>query len=211
MEDKKNIIMTCIFCSNETNDRNLYETKNFFVKVGKGIITPGHIMIIPKYHYKAIAEIDNNLVEEYLGLKQQTIKKVAENFAEPFLIEYGAYGQSVFHAHIHLIPKTGNGYKNIDLLKEMILPSKTQIIQINNFNQLKEYYLKNKNYIYFEDKNKYILPITNIIKNNLDIVSYRKYFDKIGLKGICSWSSMTKEDIENDNLKIKETQRKIIF
>lgn len=203
--------MTCIFCSNETNDRNLYETKNFFVKVGKGIITSGHIMIIPKYHYKAIAEIDNNLVEEYLGLKQQAIKKVAENFAEPFLIEYGAYGQSVFHAHIHLIPKTGNGYKNIDLLKEMILPSKTQIIQINNFNQLKEYYLKNKNYIYFEDKNKYILPITNIIKNNLDIVSYRKYFDKIGLKGICSWSSMTKEDIENDNLKIKETQRKIIF
>ena len=53
--------------------------------------------------------------------------------------------------------------------------------------------------------------IFNIIKNNLDIVSYRKYFDKIGLKGICSWSSMTKEDIENDNLKIKETQRKIIF
>ena len=156
--------MTCIFCSDETNDRNLYETKNFFVKVGKGIITAGHVMIIPKHHYKAIGEIDDNLIDEYLNLKQQTIKKITENFAEPFLIEYGNYGQSVFHAHMHLIPKTDNNYKNVDLYKEMILPSKTTTIQINNFNELRDYYLKHNEYIYFEDKNKYILPITNIIR-----------------------------------------------
>lgn len=203
--------MTCIFCSDETNDRNLYETKNFFVKVGKGIIAAGHVMIIPKHHYKAIGEIDNNLIDEYLNLKQQTIKKITENFAEPFLIEYGNYGQSVFHAHIHLIPKTGNGYKNVDLYKEMILPSKTTTIQINNFNELKSYYLKHKEYIYFEDKNKYILPITDIIRNNLALVSYRKYFDKLGLKGIRSWASMVEEDIKNDNLKIEETKKKLKY
>lgn len=203
--------MTCIFCSDETNDRNLYETKNFFVKVGKGIITAGHVMIIPKHHYKAIGEIDNNLIDEYLNLKQQTIKKITENFAEPFLIEYGNYGQSVFHAHIHLIPKTGNGYKNVDLYKEMILPSKTTTIQINNFNELRDYYLKHNEYIYFEDKNKYILPITNIIRNNLGLVGYRTYFDKLGLKGIRSWASMTEEDIKNDNLKIEETKKKLKY
>ena len=203
--------MTCIFCGDETNDRNLYETKNFFVKVGKGIITAGHVMIIPKHHYKAIGEIDNNLIDEYLNLKQQTIKKITENFAEPFLIEYGNYGQSVFHAHIHLIPKTGNGYKNVDLYKEMILPSKTTTIQINNFNELRDYYLKHNEYIYFEDKNKYILPITNIIRNNLGLVDYRTYFDKLGLKGIRSWASMTEEDIKNDNLKIEETKKKLKY
>ena len=203
--------MTCIFCSDETNDRNLYETKNFFVKVGKGIITAGHVMIIPKHHYKAIGEIDNNLIDEYLNLKQQTIKKITENFAEPFLIEYGNYGQSVFHAHIHLIPKTGNGYKNVDLYKEMILPSKTTTIQINNFNELRDYYLKYNEYIYFEDKNKYILPITNIIRNNLGLVDYRTYFDKLGLKGIRSWASMAEEDIKNDNLKIEETKKKLKY
>ena len=203
--------MTCIFCGDETNDRNLYKTKNFFVKVGKGIITAGHVMIIPKHHYKAIGEIDNNLIDEYLNLKQQTIKKITENFAEPFLIEYGNYGQSVFHAHIHLIPKTGNGYKNVDLYKEMILPSKTTTIQINNFNELRDYYLKHNEYIYFEDKNKYILPITNIIRNNLGLVDYRTYFDKLGLKGIRSWASMTEEDIKNDNLKIEETKKKLKY
>lgn len=203
--------MTCIFCSDETNDRNLYETKNFFVKVGKGIITAGHVMIIPKHHYKAIGEIDNNLIDEYLNLKQQTIKKITENFAEPFLIEYGNYGQSVFHAHMHLIPKTGNGYKNVDLYKEMILPSKTTTIQINNFNELRDYYLKHNEYIYFEDKNKYILPITNIIRNNLGLVDYKTYFDKLGLKGIRSWASMTEEDIKNDNLKIEETKKKLKY
>ena len=203
--------MTCIFCSDETNDRNLYETKNFFVKVGKGIITAGHVMIIPKHHYKAIGEIDNNLIDEYLNLKQQTIKKITENFAEPFFIEYSNYGQSVFHAHIHLIPKTGNGYKNVDLYKEMILPSKTISIQINNFNELRDYYLKHNEYIYFEDKNKYILPITNIIRNNLGLVDYRTYFDKLGLKGIRSWAIMTEEDIKNDNLKIEETKKKLKY
>ena len=203
--------MTCIFCSDETNDRNLYETKNFFVKVGKGIITAGHVMIIPKHHYKAIGAIDNHLIDEYLNLKQHTIKKITENFAEPFLIEYGNYGQIVFHAHIHLIPKTGNGYKNVDLYKEMILPSKTTTIQINNFNELRDYYLKYNEYIYFEDKNKYILPITNIIRNNLGLVGYRTYFDKLGLKGIRSWASMTEEDIKNDNLKIEETKKKLKY
>lgn len=203
--------MTCIFCSNETNNRNLYETQNFFVKVGKGIVTAGHVMIIPKHHYKAMAEIDKELIYEYLNLKEKVVEKITETFAKPFLIEYGNYGQSVFHAHIHLIPKTGNGYKNVDLFKGMILPLKNKIIQINNFSELKDYYSKNYEYIYFEDKNKYILPITNIIKNNPKLINYREYFTQIGLKGICSWATMTEKDIENDNLKIEETKRKLIF
>lgn len=62
--------MGCIFCNCEKADI-IYETKNFYIKVGKGIITPGHVMIIPKKHYSAIAEIDKEFVNEYLDLKRE--------------------------------------------------------------------------------------------------------------------------------------------
>lgn len=201
----------CIFCK-EDKERNLCETDNFFVRVGKGIITPGHIMIIPKHHYKAIGEIDNSLVQEFLDLKKLTIEKITKAFYKPFLVEYGVFGQTVFHAHLHLIPKASPDYKEVDLFKNMILLAKTQIIEIQSFNELQEYYNKNKEYIYFEDDKKYILPITNIIRNNIDLVGYRSYFaNKIKLQGIGSWKSMTEEDIKKDEVKVRTTKEKIIF
>jgi len=201
----------CIFCK-EDKERNLYETQNFFIRVGKGIVTPGHVMIIPKHHYKAFGEIDNNLVQEFLDLKKLAIEKISKVFYEPFLIEYGVFGQTVFHAHIHLIPKASKQYNEVDLFKGMILPTKTEIIEIQNFSELQNYYNKNKEYIYFEDHKKYILPVSDIIRNNVGLVGYRHYFTyKIGLQGIDSWKRMTEDDIKQDNIKIKITKEKLVF
>lgn len=204
--------MECVFCSGDKS-RNLFETDNFFVKVGKGIITAGHVMIIPKHHYKAIGAIDNHLVNEYLDLKKLVTEKVSKVFYEPFLIEYGVFGQSVFHAHIHIIPKASSEYKEVDLFRDMILPTKTTTIEIDDFNELREYYDKNKEYVYFEDKKKYILPITDILINGKSecIVGYRHYFNRMGLKSVQNWKTMTEKDIELDNIKVKETKEKLIF
>ncbi|MDD2839846.1 MAG: HIT family protein, partial [Rickettsiales bacterium] len=187
------------------------ETKNFIIRVGKGIITPGHVMIIPKHHYKALAEIDNNLVQEYLDLKNLAIEKITQAFHKPFLIEYGVFGQTVFHAHIHIIPKASNQYQEVDLFKDMILPTKTPTIEITNFSELQEYYKQHKEYIYFEDHKKHILPITDTMRQDIRPVGYRHYFAKIGLKSITSWKAMTEEDIKQDELKIKETKEKLKF
>ncbi len=200
----------CIFCK-EDEARNLYTTKNFVIRVGKGIITPGHIMIIPKHHYKAIAEIEPSLTQEYLDLKKLAIEKITKIFYKPFLIEYGVFGQTVFHAHIHLVPKASNQYKEVDLFKNMILPAETPAIEITDFNELQEYYKKHKEYIYFEDHKKYILPITDTLRENISLVGYRHYFTKIGLKGVKSWKAMTDDDIKHDDIKIKETKEKLVF
>ena len=205
--------MGCIFCNCEKKDI-VYETKNFYVKVGRGIITAGHVMIIPKKHYSAIAEIGKELVNEYLNLKKDVIEEISLKFFKPFLMEHGAFLQSVFHAHIHLIPVNGNGYSNADLLHDMIIPSSKKlnfkIIKINNFSELREYFLKYKKYLYYENNNEqYIIEATDILKNNCEMVVYRSYFQKLGLKGVSDWQTMTEKDKKNDKIKITETINKL--
>ena len=47
----------CIFCNRgKIKDDILLETKNFFVKVGIGIIAPGHVMLITKKHFKCFGK-----------------------------------------------------------------------------------------------------------------------------------------------------------
>lgn len=193
----------------------IHETQNFYVKVGRAIITPGHIMIIPKKHYLAIGEIDDPIVDEYLKLKRETLKAVTEKFAEPFLVEYGVFGQSVFHAHIHIIPRSGYGYQNLDMFRSMILPAaeklKIDIIKIKKFKELRDYYDKHREYIYFEqDGSKYIIPTEKgSSEEKILALGYRHFFNRMGLEGISGWKNMTEDDIHRDSIKIKETMEKL--
>jgi histidine triad (HIT) family protein len=206
--------MTCIFCKLKKENKNdgiLYESDNFFIKIGVGIVTAGHTMIIPKKHIKAMGELNNNLVEEYIKLKNVLIEKIYNVFADPFLIEYGNFGQSVLHAHTHFIPTTGNGYKNINFyeyIMEFVKDTKTTIYKINKFSQLQDYCKNFKKYIYFEDADgRYIISVENLKYN----ISYRKYFTDLGVKGCEDWKTMTEEDKKIDKIKIEETKNKLNF
>jgi histidine triad (HIT) family protein len=205
----------CIFCQFEEQiDSVIYQTENFFVKIGIAIVTAGHVMIIPKKHVLAIGEIEDNLVEEYIDLKNYTVDLVAKRFAEPFLIEYGNFGQSVFHAHIHVIPRSGNNYKNADFFNDVMLPfceeNNTVLFKINKFKQLQDYYKEYKKYTYFEDENgRYILQLKEDMK---ETPSYRKYFtEKFKVEGCKSWKDMTEKDKQGDEIKYKKTKEKLIF
>ena len=198
---------SCVFCDSVENI--LEETDNFYVKVGIGIVTAGHVMVIPKYHYKAMGAIKSDLINEYLTLKEKVYKKISKNFSEPFLVEYGGYAQSVFHAHLHFIPKTGNGYQNIDILNSILLNAKNNIdfelVDINNFDELQTFYNTYHEYFYFEDKKMYIVKINDNVRNNVNLFSYRNFFTKLGLTGISSWDKMTDEDKKQDAIKINKT------
>lgn len=206
----------CIFC--EKKENIVFNTKNFYIKVGKGIITSGHCMIIPKDHINAIGDIDNSLIGEFLHLKLKLINFLSDFFYEPFIVEHGAVMQSVFHAHIHFIPLKGSNYKEVSLMNDMVLSfikdnQQLSYEKINSFQELKNIYKKDHEYLYFEEGNKIIVIRTaeNIrlmekIKLNL---SYRAFFsNKIGLSGISDWKLMTEQDLKNDNIKVKETVNK---
>ena len=101
----------CVFCDyDRIKEDILWETENFYVKVGVGILAPGHIMIVSKKHLSCFGEIPDELNEEFTHLIEEVFQKVKSNFSEPIMYEHGVYSQSVPHAHIHFVPKKSDFY-----------------------------------------------------------------------------------------------------
>ena len=102
----------CIFCKLANGDiptNALYEDDDFKVIFDAGPVTVGHALIIPKEHFANIYEID----EELIGKAYKLAKKMAMVMTDVFgadgfnLLQNNneCAGQSVFHFHIHLIPR----------------------------------------------------------------------------------------------------------
>jgi len=203
--------MDCIFC-NLKDKIILKETKNFVVMVGKGIISVGHVMIIPKGHYKAIGDISDNMLEEFISLKNELNEKVTKNISKPFFVEYGVFMQSVNHAHMHVVPSSNTEYENVDIIKDLFIPSvaakNLTCKKLKNYEELLEFYREKQQYVYFEfNDEKFVIETNNLERCNVaKSLSIRKFFTTtFNIKGVDSWKSMTEEDKINDKIKVQET------
>ena len=105
----------CIFCKLANGDiptNTVYEDEDFRVILDAAPESKGHALILPKQHYANIYEID----EEVLGKAAKLAKKVITHETEVLgcdgynLVQNNGEvaGQTVFHFHMHLIPR----YKN---------------------------------------------------------------------------------------------------
>ena len=110
----------CIFCkiaNGEISSRTLYEDDNFRVIFDISPASKGHAIILPKKHAANIFEIS----EEDASKIYVVAKKVATALSEELqcdgvniLQNNGeAAGQSVFHLHMHIIPRYKNDTVNI--------------------------------------------------------------------------------------------------
>ena len=115
----------CIFCNREKIAEDiLYESSNFFVKVGFSIYAPGQLMLVSNEHYNCFAELSDNLETEKSHLENLLTEKISHAFFEPFQVEMGNWGQSVKYAHTHFVPLKsnfpGSCYHIKNVLQEMI-------------------------------------------------------------------------------------------
>lgn len=110
----------CIFCkimSGDIPSTTLYEDDDVKVIFDIGPATRGHALVIPKEHYANVFEIP----EELLAKAYIVAKKVAAVLKEltgcegmNILQNNGELaGQSVFHLHIHIIPRYKDDTANI--------------------------------------------------------------------------------------------------
>jgi histidine triad (HIT) family protein len=113
----------CIFCriiNGEIPSNTIYEDDLFKVILDVNPASKGHALILPKEHYANIYEID----EQVAGKAFLLAKKLASRMTEVLkcdgfniLQNNGEVaGQTVFHFHMHLIPRYSNA-KNTDILK----------------------------------------------------------------------------------------------
>lgn len=121
----------CIFCkiaNGEIPAATIYEDERFRVILDLGPASKGHALILPKEHYADIYEIPEDLAGEAYKLAARLAKKLTEVLnCDGFNIvqnNKGAAGQTVFHFHMHLIPRyendqVGLGWKPGTLTEEV--------------------------------------------------------------------------------------------
>ena len=110
----------CIFCKlagGEIPTATLYEDDDFRVILDAGPATKGHCLILPKEHYADLYEIPEDLLMKAAALaKKITVRMTRAMNCDGFNIVQNnkpAAGQTVFHFHIHLIPRYANDRQNI--------------------------------------------------------------------------------------------------
>ena len=103
----------CIFCkiiNGEIPSYKIYEDEIVYAFLDITQVTPGHTLVVPKKHAKDIFEYDEELASQVFT----RIPKIARALEKAYPDMQGlniinnnrevAY-QSVFHSHIHLIPR----------------------------------------------------------------------------------------------------------
>ena len=102
----------CIFCkiaNGEIPAKTLYEDDRFRVILDLGPATRGHALILPKDHYADLFELPEESAGEVMKLAKKMVTKMRGKLGcEGFnLVQNNGdlAGQTVFHFHLHLIPR----------------------------------------------------------------------------------------------------------
>ncbi|MCR5799660.1 MAG: HIT family protein [Lachnospiraceae bacterium] len=109
----------CIFCKLANGvfpTNSIYEDDDFNVILDNGPATKGHALILPKEHYRNIYELPEDVAAKAFVLAKKLAVQMTDKLgADGFNIVQNneeVAGQSVFHFHIHLIPRyEGDGQK----------------------------------------------------------------------------------------------------
>jgi histidine triad (HIT) family protein len=113
------IMADCIFC--KIIDRKIpaeivYEDKNFMAILDVTPINPGHTLLVSKKPFVNIFDMPDKLLEKIgplLKKLSQAVKKATKVEGLNIGMNNGEVsGQSVFHMHIHIMPRTkDDGYQ----------------------------------------------------------------------------------------------------
>lgn len=102
----------CIFCkiaAGEIPSATLYEDEDFRVILDLGPASKGHALILLKEHYANIYEIPDELAGKVMKLAKKMASAMTKALGcDGFnLVQNNgeAAGQTVFHFHMHLIPR----------------------------------------------------------------------------------------------------------
>lgn len=127
----------CIFCKLANGiipTRSIYEDEDFKVIMDADPATKGHVLILPKEHFKDLLECDEKIAEKIMPLAKKIVVKQKEALkcdGINVVVNCGeAAGQTVFHLHVHLIPR----YKE----KEPILTWTHEKFSDEEFDEIKK-------------------------------------------------------------------------
>ena len=102
----------CIFCkiaAGEIPSATIYEDDDFRVILDLGPATKGHALILPKAHYADLTELPEELAAKAFVLAKKIVTGMKEALpCDGYNVVQNngsSAGQTVFHFHMHLIPR----------------------------------------------------------------------------------------------------------
>lgn len=115
---------SCVFCDPEKmRERLVYENEHYYVVATLGQIVSGYVIIVPKAHISCfgvlpIGSAMRSLVTTiYLTQRALNLEYIHDDslgaLSKILMFEHGIVGQTVKHAHLHLLPV------KIDLTKKI--------------------------------------------------------------------------------------------
>lgn len=106
----------CIFCkiaNGEIPSETIFEDDTFRVILDLNPASKGHALIIPKQHCRDVCDLDNDIAAKVLPLAAKmgmAMKKALGCVGFNLVQNNGdAAGQTVFHFHVHIIPRYEDG------------------------------------------------------------------------------------------------------
>ena len=105
----------CIFCSivaGTLPNFTVYEDHEFLAFLDVFPRVKGHVLVIPKDHYRWVYDVPN------FGAYWEVVKKVGEKLQQSLgseFISYVTMGNEVPHAHIHVLPQQTNKVEGFTL------------------------------------------------------------------------------------------------
>lgn len=123
----------CIFCkiaNGEIPSATIYEDEDFRVILDLAPISKGHALIMPKSHFDNVSSLDAPISAKILPLASKigNAAMAALGAAGFNLLQNNgqAAGQTVFHFHMHVIPRYDDGH--IDWTPGEAEPDELQMI-----------------------------------------------------------------------------------
>ena len=125
----------CIFCkiaNGEIPSATIYEDSDFRVILDLGPASRGHALILPKAHYKDLTEAEDSMTSRVFPLAGKIGKamKASLGCAGFNVVQNNGReaGQTVFHFHVHIIPRYENGPKMVAW--EQLSPSQEELAEV---------------------------------------------------------------------------------
>lgn len=192
----------CIICEiinspKYLEDTIIYENNFLIVKAAKGMVVPGHLLIIPKEHINGFAEFSIkklNEVKEFaekISTKIEKYMKTNVIFFEHGSLQEGRHPKSIVHAHLHIIP-----YNLTQESYEKIING-CQLKKIRTYEEIKD--VEHKDYCYFKDGygNRYLSDSIDFPRS----IIFRVIAQQEGLEPDYEW----REEKNNDKDKLVKT------
>jgi len=107
----------CVFCrivAGQIPSTKVYEDEHVLTFMDLGQVNPGHVLVAVKKHAENIYELDDIQSAAVARASARVAKAIREAFKPEGLSVYQANGkaagQTVFHYHVHLLPRhAGDG------------------------------------------------------------------------------------------------------